>query len=274
MSRRCRATFSHTVKRAPAQVLKDHPEPQIARHQRRGHRDHLAVERDLAAVGLVHAVEHLHQRALAGAVLAEKRMDLAGAHAELDGVVGPQRPEDLGQPAYREQWWRAKRSGPARLDDGGPRGVAHGEAQRPGVFVTGAPLLDEWEVTVDIAVYSDVDGPARPCTAAADICAPAARPPVQVGGASARDGGRSRGRTGESRPGRRRVASPEGRGLSSGGVAQQPSARDVGVDPEGADGAAEPRTDAGNRRARARPTSKTYARATARLRGLPVDPRW
>ena len=47
-----------------------------------------AVEADLALVGVQDAVDHLDQRRLAGAVLAEQRVDLAGRHPEADVVVG------------------------------------------------------------------------------------------------------------------------------------------------------------------------------------------
>ena len=50
--------------------------------------DRLAVDQDLAPVGLVEPVEHVHQRALAGAVLAEQGVDLAGLDRQVDGVVG------------------------------------------------------------------------------------------------------------------------------------------------------------------------------------------
>jgi hypothetical protein len=45
---------------------------------RRGEADRLAVERDVAGVGLVDAGEDLDQRRLAGAVLADERGDLSG----------------------------------------------------------------------------------------------------------------------------------------------------------------------------------------------------
>ena len=48
----------------------------------------LAVDVDGAGVGLVHAVQRLHQRRLAGAVLADDRVDGAGADVEVDVVVG------------------------------------------------------------------------------------------------------------------------------------------------------------------------------------------
>ncbi len=49
-----------------------------------------AVDLDGAGVGLVHAGEDLHQRGLAGAVLADEAEDLAGAQLEVD-VVGARR---------------------------------------------------------------------------------------------------------------------------------------------------------------------------------------
>ena len=48
----------------------------------------LAIDQDLARVGHGEAVEDVHQRRLAGAVLAKQRMDLAWAHVEIDAVVG------------------------------------------------------------------------------------------------------------------------------------------------------------------------------------------
>ena len=51
-------------------------------------RDRRAVEEDLALVGREDAVDHLDQGRLAGAVLAEQRVDLAGLDVEVDVVVG------------------------------------------------------------------------------------------------------------------------------------------------------------------------------------------
>ena len=53
----------------------------------------LPVEQDLALVGLVEPVEDVHQRRLAGAVLAEERVHLALAQVEVDVVVR----EDAGE---------------------------------------------------------------------------------------------------------------------------------------------------------------------------------
>ena len=62
----------------------------------------VVVEQDLALVGLVQAVEHVHQRGLAGAVLAEQAVDLAGLDREVDVVVGDQGAEPLGDAAEFE----------------------------------------------------------------------------------------------------------------------------------------------------------------------------
>ena len=47
-----------------------------------------AVEQDLALVGRGQPVEDVHQGRLAGAVLAEQGVDLAGPDVEVDVVVG------------------------------------------------------------------------------------------------------------------------------------------------------------------------------------------
>ena len=51
-----------------------------------------AVELDLAGIGADEPGQHLHQRRLAGAVLAEQAVQLAGGDVEVDAVVGAQRP--------------------------------------------------------------------------------------------------------------------------------------------------------------------------------------
>ena len=63
----------------------------------------------------VHARQRLDQRRLAGAVLAEEDMDLAGPQIEIDGIECHHAGEMLAQPLDREQ-----RRRPGRL----PRGRA------------------------------------------------------------------------------------------------------------------------------------------------------
>ena len=62
----------------------------------------LAVDQHLALARRVHAVEDLHQRRLAGAVLAEQGVDLAGPHVEVDVVVGHEVAEALRDAAGLE----------------------------------------------------------------------------------------------------------------------------------------------------------------------------
>ena len=61
--------------------------------------DLLAVDRDGALVRPLHAVEDLHQRRLAGAVLADDRVDRAASHGDVDVVVGDDAGEALGDAA-------------------------------------------------------------------------------------------------------------------------------------------------------------------------------
>ena len=77
------------------EVLVHHADPALDRVLRRAERDALAVEDDLALVGLREPVEDVHQRRLAGAVLAEQRVHLAAAEVEVDVVVGDGAGEDL-----------------------------------------------------------------------------------------------------------------------------------------------------------------------------------
>ena len=75
-----RDVLGHGERRDEAQVLEHHADARgtcgatASRGVDRG-----AVDVDRALVGLVHAVDELHQAALAGAVLAEQRVHLAGA---------------------------------------------------------------------------------------------------------------------------------------------------------------------------------------------------
>ena len=62
----------------------------------------LVVEQDLALVGPVEAVEHVHQRGLAGAVLAEQAWISPGSTVSGDPVVGDERAEALGDVAQLE----------------------------------------------------------------------------------------------------------------------------------------------------------------------------
>src|SRR3989304_1413408 len=61
------------------------------------------VQVDLARVGLLEAVEDLHEGALPGTVLAEQGMDLAGQDLEGHLIVGHEVTEALGDALHPEQ---------------------------------------------------------------------------------------------------------------------------------------------------------------------------
>ena len=63
----------------------------------------VAVEQDLALVGRGQPVEDVHERRLAGAVLAEQGVDLAGTDLEVDAVVGDDARVALRDAAHLER---------------------------------------------------------------------------------------------------------------------------------------------------------------------------
>ena len=96
-------TFSVTVKTGISmKCWCTMPMPGRHRVARAAERHGLVVDEDLALVRLVQPVQDVHQRGLAGAVLAEQRMDLAGLDDQVDGIVGDQRAEALGDRAELE----------------------------------------------------------------------------------------------------------------------------------------------------------------------------
>ncbi len=64
------------------------------------HRRRLALDQDLAGVRVNQAVKNVHQRALAGAVFADERMDLALTNCQIDVIVGDNTWEDLDNAAH------------------------------------------------------------------------------------------------------------------------------------------------------------------------------
>jgi hypothetical protein len=94
--------LGHGHHRDEHEVLVDHPDPRLDGVARRAERDRLAVEQDLPGVRLVEAVEDVHQRRLAGAVLAQQRVDLALLNVERDVVVGNDAREHLADPSHLE----------------------------------------------------------------------------------------------------------------------------------------------------------------------------
>ena len=91
-----------------------------------------AVDADRALVGPLHPVEDLHQRRLAGAVLADEGVDGAGAHAQVDVAVGDHAREALGDAGQLDGHVRDGRGGRwgpgAGVGDGGLLGSRTSEA--------------------------------------------------------------------------------------------------------------------------------------------------
>ena len=77
------------------EVLMDHADADGDGVVRRVDRHRLAADPDLAAVGLVEAVEDRHQRRFAGAVLADDAVDRAALDFQMDVTVGMDRAEAL-----------------------------------------------------------------------------------------------------------------------------------------------------------------------------------
>ena len=72
--------------------------------------DRLAVDADLAGIGLVEAVKDRHQRRLAGAVLADDAVDRSLLDLEIDAAVGVDRAEALVDADELDGEWRVRHS--------------------------------------------------------------------------------------------------------------------------------------------------------------------
>ena len=86
--------LGHGHHRDEHEVLVHHPDAVPDRVAGGGERDRLAVQEDLAFVCVVEAVDDVHQRRLAGPVLAEQGVHLTAPDVEVDAVVG----DDAGEP--------------------------------------------------------------------------------------------------------------------------------------------------------------------------------
>ena len=75
------------------EVLVHHAEPELHRVRRAVDAHRAAVHLNLPGVGRQQAVEHAHERGLAGAVLAHQGVDLAPAEIERDLLVRDDRAE-------------------------------------------------------------------------------------------------------------------------------------------------------------------------------------
>ena len=88
------AIFSATVSDGTnMKVLMDHADAVLNGILRIADGRFRAVDANLPFVRMVQAVEHLHQRRFARAILAQQRVDLARVHIEVDLVRRQTRPE-------------------------------------------------------------------------------------------------------------------------------------------------------------------------------------
>ena len=107
------------------EVLVHHAHARRERRARLAGRQRPAEDLDAARIRHVVAEEDVHQRGLAGAVLAEERDHLAAAQFEAHAVIGRQRPEALGDPVEPQddgRVGRGRRQG--QLDCGSPSSIA------------------------------------------------------------------------------------------------------------------------------------------------------
>ena len=103
------------------EVLMDHVDPARDCVRRAGDRRLPAVEQDYSLVRSGKAVEDIHQRRLAGAVLAEQRVDLAWPDLEVDVIVGDDARVALRDAAHLERGRDHRRFGRRRGFDGHDR---------------------------------------------------------------------------------------------------------------------------------------------------------
>ncbi len=102
------------------ELLMDHGDAVLERVERRGQLDLLALQPEGAGVGRVDAGDDLHQRRLAGAVLAHQRVDVAALQAERHVVERQHAGEGLADALDFEQVFGAG-DGAALPDDLGGR---------------------------------------------------------------------------------------------------------------------------------------------------------
>ena len=96
---------------AQREILVDDLDPEVRRVLRAVDRDGLAVEDDLAAVGVVDAGDALDQRRLAGAVVTDERHHLTCSHLEVDLGECLDRAEVLRHSPELEEWFGGRCGG-------------------------------------------------------------------------------------------------------------------------------------------------------------------
>ena len=108
------------------EVLVDHAD--AGRHRVAGAVEllHRAVEKDLPLIGLVQAVQDVHERRLARPVLTEEAVDLSRLDHEVDVVVRDEGAEPFGDSAKFELHGISNPLQPASMPAIVPRALVHG----------------------------------------------------------------------------------------------------------------------------------------------------
>ena len=127
IGRRHRDVLGDRDVRAERDLLMHQPDAERMRPLRRGDLDGPAIDQDLAAIGPEDTVDNVHQRRLAGSVLAHQRMHLALAEREADTVERTHRAEILADIADFEG---EGLHGSARREEGDRRSAAALRRQR------------------------------------------------------------------------------------------------------------------------------------------------
>ena len=99
----------HRQRLEQREMLEHHANAERAGRIGVAHRNGHAVPEDLPFVRLLHAIDDLHERRLAGPVLAEQRMDLPRSNREVDTVIGHGYAETLADTTQRKTRRRESR---------------------------------------------------------------------------------------------------------------------------------------------------------------------
>ena len=83
-------------------MLMDHPDAGLDRVARGAERDVFSLQKDLACVGVIQAVQNVHESRLARAVLTEQRMHLASPTLQCDVVIRDDARKLLADAAHLE----------------------------------------------------------------------------------------------------------------------------------------------------------------------------
>ena len=89
-------------------MLEDHANANRDRVRWRGETDLMAIDGDGSAVRLLHAVQDLHQRRFASAILTDQRVDRAGSDRDVNVMVGDHARKSFADPTEFDGWHSLK----------------------------------------------------------------------------------------------------------------------------------------------------------------------